>query len=505
MNTPDKKPDRQPASRAGGDFDSAAEVDMEYTDEWLSAYLDDELNPGQRAIVEQRLVVDTEAAELLKDLERVRGLVGSLPAWLGNDVPWSLPTGLQPNSSADEASQTDLINGRLQPVPETEASRIEGDYHNELQPAVHATSHTAGLTERVDKNSLTLESRTGPRSLSHPLFPGWSTAWSRSLSLAACVLLAVGVGWYLWSKDEPRSVATSSGTSNIAGRGVAESKSEGDMTAELFFEAERAAAEPATTSAFDFSPEAMSRGQDSLESGRRRAEGQEGLSAPGGAAQAKAFPLSASPAASDLSAASDPTAANASGLTLPAAPLPSLSSPPNPAASPLVLAHSSAWTPGDIRDGLARLAPLLNISVPFNESALAGVQGLDIQASTRSADSQARAESAPFPVAIVAREKSNGDVSQLVSLLMEPEFGLVGLGNGTSQPPQADMVPLAADSDSPATMVALFVTYGQAENILEKLRGAGEVSGSVVWITAAAAANQPPVAAQKVVVVLTPK
>lgn len=53
----------------------------EYQEEWLSAYLDGELAPHQIAIVEQRLQIDSVAQQTLLDLQRVRRLVGKLPAW----------------------------------------------------------------------------------------------------------------------------------------------------------------------------------------------------------------------------------------------------------------------------------------------------------------------------------------------------------------------------------------------------------------------------------------
>jgi hypothetical protein len=520
MNTPDKKPDRQPKAPAGGTSDFAAEVDLEYTDEWLSAYLDDELSAEQRTIVEQRLVADTEAAELLKDLERVRGLVGSLPVWMGNNLPLALPSGLPADSSAAEASEMASGSDELPATPQAEEPRIEGDYHNELQPAVHSMGHPAGMTQPASIHPQTLETLANPRKLSPTGFSGWATTWAPFLSLAATVLLAVGVGWYLFDQVESRSVATSSGASGIAGPSAAEriSESASDMQAESLVEAAQAAqadqadqavAEPATTSTFDFSSAARGRGQASPESGRVGSEAADGLSAPGGGVQAKAIPRSAPTGTTgrpDLSVPLDPSSsASVDAFSLPAAPLGALSAPPSPAARPLLLAHSSAWTSADIRDGLARLAPLLNISVPVNESAGSAIQGADIQASTLSADAPTKVESEAFPVAMVAREKANGDGSQLVSLLTESDLGLEGLRNGSNQSFLADSVALAADSDSPATTVALFVTLGQAEKILERLREAGEISGSRVWITAAAAANQPLVAAQKVVVVLTPK
>ena len=55
----------------------------EFEDHWLSAYLDDELSPEERAHVELCLANDLDARELLDDLKRVRGLVANLSPWTG--------------------------------------------------------------------------------------------------------------------------------------------------------------------------------------------------------------------------------------------------------------------------------------------------------------------------------------------------------------------------------------------------------------------------------------
>lgn len=57
--------------------------DTEYREEWLSAYLDDELTEEQQLIVERRLAGDSAAQATLNDLKRIRGLVQQLPAWSG--------------------------------------------------------------------------------------------------------------------------------------------------------------------------------------------------------------------------------------------------------------------------------------------------------------------------------------------------------------------------------------------------------------------------------------
>jgi anti-sigma factor RsiW len=59
----------------------------EFTDEWLSAYVDSELTPDERAAVEERLQTDPAARQLLNELRRVSEAVKTLPRQtLGRDM-----------------------------------------------------------------------------------------------------------------------------------------------------------------------------------------------------------------------------------------------------------------------------------------------------------------------------------------------------------------------------------------------------------------------------------
>src|SRR3954453_16957515 len=51
----------------------------EFPDELLSAFLDNELSPAERAQVEQHLAASTADRQLLAELKTLRGEVGSLP------------------------------------------------------------------------------------------------------------------------------------------------------------------------------------------------------------------------------------------------------------------------------------------------------------------------------------------------------------------------------------------------------------------------------------------
>ncbi|UCF34163.1 MAG: hypothetical protein JSV78_02430, partial [Phycisphaerales bacterium] len=54
-------------------------VDREQIGEWLSAYIDNELNEQQNAIIERLVREDAEVRRLLEELRMTTGLVSSLP------------------------------------------------------------------------------------------------------------------------------------------------------------------------------------------------------------------------------------------------------------------------------------------------------------------------------------------------------------------------------------------------------------------------------------------
>ncbi|MFK7737890.1 MAG: hypothetical protein AB8B50_17795 [Pirellulaceae bacterium] len=53
--------------------------DDQFQEEWLTAYIDGELNPEQRQEVERRLQFDSNAQLLLLDLQKIKGVVAELP------------------------------------------------------------------------------------------------------------------------------------------------------------------------------------------------------------------------------------------------------------------------------------------------------------------------------------------------------------------------------------------------------------------------------------------
>ena len=116
----------------------------QFQEEWLSAYLDDELSSDQRRTVEERLTNDPNTQLLLEDLKRIRNLVGQLPGWEGPglNVAWTTPQETTPQEleshekgygeteldRVEELLQQDTVNSSVQQsemgalLPETETS-----------------------------------------------------------------------------------------------------------------------------------------------------------------------------------------------------------------------------------------------------------------------------------------------------------------------------------------------------------------------------------------------
>ncbi len=184
--------------------DDRPQDSSEYTEEWLSAYLDDELTDTQRAIVEQRLASDSETQQLLDDLQRVRGLVNQLPAWSGKLI------------SASEITHNSGVSTVAANVATGNDDGSLGDYHDELQPSpdvmlqaelqLHSESIAETLEQEGDSSSVNFDAPSDatrlakPTSLESFAFSGQrrSASWLRPLVLAACLLLLVGGGaWFL--------------------------------------------------------------------------------------------------------------------------------------------------------------------------------------------------------------------------------------------------------------------------------------------------------------------
>jgi len=87
---------------------------LEFSDELLSAYLDGELSPAERARVESQLAADPEAQQLLDELRALSGEVRELPRYSADSgfsqrvVQAALAAKAEQNGAAPPASQVSL-------------------------------------------------------------------------------------------------------------------------------------------------------------------------------------------------------------------------------------------------------------------------------------------------------------------------------------------------------------------------------------------------------------
>lgn len=192
----------------------------EYSEEWLSAYIDDELTDAQRAVVEQRLASDSETQQLLNDLQRVRGLVNQLPAWSGKLI-----------SAADFIQESGAAIVSTDGTTSTTDNDFDhaGDYHDELKPTSEGISQNesqlrsesiAGTLEQdSDADVARLDAAAddaggnGKTSLAGFTDSGQTRfgSWLRPLALAACLMMLLGGGVWVWNSGSSWTVATSTG------------------------------------------------------------------------------------------------------------------------------------------------------------------------------------------------------------------------------------------------------------------------------------------------------
>ena len=142
--------------------------ELEFQEEWLSAYLDDELTEGQRQVVEQRLAVDPAAQATLEDLQRVRAMVAKLPSWSGSDLKFAIPAEIP--GSPDQAN--DAIN--------KESDDQLDDFEMLRSLDTVEEPHVAVARPNWNSNS---------RSTGSML---------RWIAMAASILLVAGVGYLMW-------------------------------------------------------------------------------------------------------------------------------------------------------------------------------------------------------------------------------------------------------------------------------------------------------------------
>ncbi|MDX1925668.1 MAG: hypothetical protein SFV81_04080 [Pirellulaceae bacterium] len=168
--------------------------ELEFQEEWLSAYLDDELTEEQRQVVEQRLAIDPAAQATFEDLQRIRSMVAKLPSWSGPDLKFAVPVGAP--GSFDEADD------------ELENEPPERDDFEDVPRAVGGADEPRPTFRNANTSG-----DFSARSLRSML------AWG---AMAATVLLVAGLGSvYFWPPTMP-SVALHESTPAGASRGPAE-------------------------------------------------------------------------------------------------------------------------------------------------------------------------------------------------------------------------------------------------------------------------------------------
>ncbi len=151
--------------------------ELEFQEEWLSAYLDDELTDEQRLVVEQRLAIDPAVQATLDDLRRVRTMVAKLPSWSGANLKLAIPTGV-PGSF--EETDTDGTNADFE---------IENDSDDELEDFEQVPRLIAGDSAR--RVSATESDKWDSNARSMVSMFGW-------IATAASVLLVAGLGYMIW-------------------------------------------------------------------------------------------------------------------------------------------------------------------------------------------------------------------------------------------------------------------------------------------------------------------
>ncbi len=163
--------------------------ELKFQEEWLSAYLDDELTDEQRQVVEQRLVTDPAAQMMLDELRRVRAMVAQLPSWSGSDFKFTIPSEL-PGAFADDFAKTDDASSADTSSNDVLPTRVLSDGSDfEDVPRSLAGMDSSTIVKDVSRRSAA-DGQDNSRGSQR-----WMFAW---LTTAASVLLMVGLGYFLW-------------------------------------------------------------------------------------------------------------------------------------------------------------------------------------------------------------------------------------------------------------------------------------------------------------------
>lgn len=186
----------------------------EYQEEWLSAYLDNELTEQQRALVEERIANDGAAQQLLEELKQVRSLVSQLPGWDGPSITVSEetlastnPSGETTQSTQDSSDSNSELDGKLARDLDSEP---EDGFADHIDPVVHDSARPDSAKYAPFKT---------PAATSMSGFQRW-----RWVALAAGVLVMTGAGIALWQVDPYTMLATA----NSSGEGTREEPARAD-------------------------------------------------------------------------------------------------------------------------------------------------------------------------------------------------------------------------------------------------------------------------------------
>lgn len=524
----------------------------EYSEEWLSAYIDNELTDAQRAIVEQRIAIDNDARQLLNELQHMRGLISQLPPWSGGRIDHTHVTELSLHSesfpetleqayhSHDEASQSSL---------ESLASRV----------------NAAGDVARRD------------------------VSWWRPIALAACLALLTGGGIWWWQvESSTTTLATSARTTEPLDERadtspVPQLQSAPDALGVEATEAMKVEAMRDTASRSDaemsgrmgggmggamMGPGAAGKSEEALETGFAEAgvadSSAEAMVDDSPSTARLQFPPPAeahsygfAPPASALRRAAESDdqndglasrTAEQSGLAKsPAADaevqngqrLRSLSSHDRSSAVQVQLAHSAGWSAAEVTRALQRLAPLLNVpsGVPSEPRDNGPVTDIPIALIAQRPSTQ---QTTPLldvlsQQAVALHQVAPSEVQNYFMRHTSPKQAVAAgdivangaAGNDTAADDTAainsttttadkaerpDVKPQAAAQQSSSAVaqqapptVALFVLREEAEQLLQAARQSGEMQANPVWITSANGSTTPAGPKQQVVLLFTPQ
>ncbi|MCC6510986.1 MAG: zf-HC2 domain-containing protein [Pirellulaceae bacterium] len=222
-------------------------MSTEFRQHWLSAYLDDELSIDERALVEQQLEKDPATRHLLEDLQRVRGMVASLPR--GPESEFKFDFG-RLNSQPVEHDDKELVMVMDCAVESNAAARWGEGNWRVSEPPVSGSPVGESKAAPVSDARVGGSGRIGRRAIT---------------ALAACTLLAV-VAYPFWVQQfAAMEVATSGpapGASRGGGPASAMDMPHPEMDGGLGMPGEPALGAPATLSAQAGEANVMSKSAD---------------------------------------------------------------------------------------------------------------------------------------------------------------------------------------------------------------------------------------------------